>query len=74
MSREIKACPFCGSPAESHVCRDDDHNRYGEVHCTSCSASTRGEYLHWMDNTDAELASEFDAITAWNSRARDAIQ
>lgn len=64
----LKPCPFCSSKATATVCREDDHERYGQVSCQNCSASTRGEYLHWADNTDAELVSMYNTIVSWNTR------
>ncbi|WP_395543234.1 Lar family restriction alleviation protein [Neotabrizicola sp. sgz301269] len=68
---KLLPCPFCGGEAKTYVSRDDDHDRYGEVCCTGCSASVRGPHLHWMDNTADEIASQFQAEMGWNRRTTD---
>lgn len=69
MTSELKPCPFCSGNPVSWLHQSDDHERYGYVSCEDCPAETKGKTLHWGDNTDAELSSQFEAELAWNTRA-----
>jgi len=62
MMTELKPCPFCGSPAISHI-RYSDHpcapRTFYSVECTSCQA---------MIESDEPDTSMEDVIEQWNRR------
>lgn len=59
-NKNIKPCPFCGSPAFSYTFNIPlpDQQSYGYVECASCEALIGAD-------------TEEQAIEAWNRRAGD---
>lgn len=66
----LQPCPFCGGdPAEPWFNDDDDGGGgWGEVYCSSCTASIRSEYISWLHDEKRDDAVS-NAISAWNRRA-----
>lgn len=66
---DLKPCP-CGAPAATPHFADEDNESgggWGEVYCTICTFSARGNYVSWCQDDDRD-ASVQKAIETWNTR------